>query len=72
MEEGTKATGWTIICTAREFILGKMAGNMMEATKWTRNMVMVFIFGLMEESTRVSGKMVDNMERANTLVQIRK
>lgn len=50
----------------REFILGKMAGNMKENTKMIKNMAMVFILGLMAENMKANGRMANNMEKENT------
>lgn len=41
--------GWTIICMVREFIHGKTEEDMKENINMIKNMVMVFIYGLMVE-----------------------
>jgi hypothetical protein len=65
MAGNTKDTGWRIICTDRESILGKMVGNMMETIIWIRSMGSGYISGQMEGSMRECGKMVNNMERVD-------
>lgn len=53
----------------KESILGKMGEYMMENIKMIRSMDMGYTIGLMEEYTEVTGKMVNNMAKVNTLYQ---
>jgi H+/gluconate symporter-like permease len=66
MEGLTKVLGKIIICMARVFTLGVMAGDMMESTIWIRSMATVFITGQMEEDMRVFGVMASSTEREST------
>ena len=47
--------GNAIKCTAKEFLRGQMVVNMMDNTLMTRNRVMVFLPGLTDVSTMVTG-----------------
>ena len=72
MAEDMKAIGKIIICMGKEFIHGVMEENMMEVIIWTKNMAMVYIIGQMVVNMKDNGQMVDNMEKASTLVLIPK
>ena len=69
MEDNMKETGKITTWMVTESTHGKMAVNMRDNTRKTRNMGKVYIPGLMEESTMVSGKMEDSMERVNTYLR---
>ena len=64
-----KDLGRTIICMAKESILGAMAGSMMENIIWIKSMVLAFIFGLMEGGMKVIGRMENSMEVESTCCQ---
>lgn len=70
MEEDMKGTGKLIICMGKEFILGKMGGNMKVNTLMTRNKDTVSIYGLMVENTWVNGRMVNSMVKADMCFQM--
>lgn len=49
----------------KEHTHGQMVESMKENMKWTKNMAMENINGLMEDNMRVSGIMENNMEKEN-------
>lgn len=53
-----------------ERILGVMEENMKVNTIWTRNMVTVYITGLMEGDMKATGKMESSMEKENIYCQL--
>jgi hypothetical protein len=63
MVDNLMEIGKPITCMEKEFILGKMEGDMKENIIMTRNMDLVFILGPMGENMKVIGETVNNMEK---------
>ena len=52
-----RETGRTTTCMGMEYTLGKTEGNMMVNISKTESMDLEYILGLMDDNTKVSGKM---------------
>lgn len=70
MVEHTRDHGKITTCMDKAPTLGAMAENTKGNTTWTKSMVMVSITGLMEDDMKVSGVMVNSMEKANIFYQM--
>jgi hypothetical protein len=70
MADPMMVLGKLTICMAMVFINGKMEGNMRDTTSLIRSMVTESISGLMAESTKATGQMASNMDRANMSFQM--
>ena len=70
MEELMKGLGKIIICTAKGFTPGVMAGNMMESIIWIKSMDMEFITGQTVGDMKATGLMGSNMVKGNTFSQM--
>lgn len=66
MVVNTEVNGLIITWMVSEFILGKMAENMKENTKMTRNKVMESIHGQMDVCIKATGGAVNNMDLETT------
>jgi hypothetical protein len=62
-----KVNGNTIVCMVRVKLLGLMADVTKVSTNTIRSMDTVFFSGLTDENIPAIGRMVNNMEGANTI-----
>lgn len=65
MAENTMVSGKIIICTVKDYTHGKTEECMRETMKMIVNMVMEFTPGMMENNTKVGGKMESNTEKVS-------
>jgi len=63
MEENMKENGLIITCMEKVFTHEKTEENMMENIALIKSMGMELIHGLMENSIKEAGEMVDRMEK---------
>ena len=64
MEENLTATGLTIKCMEREFLLGPTEKSMKASISTTKRKVLEYSVGLTEKYTRVLGLTASKMEKA--------
>ena len=63
MEENIQDNGKIIECMVKEFINGKMEGNIKVTILWIRNTEKELTFFLMEKNIKEIGKMESSMEK---------
>ncbi len=64
-----KGNGSTIKCMEEGFTFGEMEENMMENIKKTKNVGSEYTYGVMEDATKGSGTMENNVVKENTFYQ---